>query len=177
MNESRPLTTATAHSATRLDLRVDAAYDEAVRRYEEGVPRLPAEELLRLGRERGWDAYRERVRELSPIDMFIFFQLDITPFMELAGHTRRCRTYLMGNPMIAESMYRHDPGAMLYAPLRTTIHEDSAGAVHFLIDQPSTRFGSFGDPRIAEVGVRLDHIVARLFEHLGFPVPSEIAGG
>jgi uncharacterized protein (DUF302 family) len=175
MTGSTPRTTATVHPVTRLDLRVDTPYDEVVRRYEEAVPRLPSEDLLRLGRERGGDAFRERVRELSPIGMFLFFDMDFSPYMEPAGNTARCRTYLMGNPVIAETMYRHDPGVMLYAPLRTTIHEDADGLVHFLIDQPSTRFGSFDDPRIAEVGERLDRIVARLFEHLGFPVPSEIA--
>jgi uncharacterized protein (DUF302 family) len=163
-----------AHLVTRLDIRVDAPYDEVVRRYEEAVPQLPSEELLRLGDEQGWDALRERVRELSPIGMFLFFRMEVSPFMEPAGHTARCRTYLMGNPVIAESMYRHDLGVMLYAPLRTTIHEGDDGLVYFLIDQPSTRFGSFDDPRIAEVGGQLDRIVARLFEHLGFAVPIEL---
>ena len=37
---------------------------------------------------------------------------------------------------------------MLYAPLRTLIYEDLHGKVHFSIDQPSTRFSSFGNDDI-----------------------------
>ncbi len=94
--------------------------------------------------------------------------------MRLLGHETRVMTYMMGNNVVVERMYRHNPAVMLYAPLRTTIYEDSAGATHFSIDQPSTRFASFGDPRIAEVGLLLDAKVAELLELLGLPVPSEL---
>ena len=39
--------------------------------------------------------------------------------------------YLMGNATIAEQMFRHDPRAMLYAPLRTLIWEDPKGHAWF----------------------------------------------
>ena len=63
---------------------------------------------------------------------------------------------------------------MLYAPLRTAIYEDADGAVHLSIDQPSTRFGSFGDARIAEIGSRLDAKVASLLRLLELTVPPEL---
>jgi hypothetical protein len=63
---------------------------------------------------------------------------------------------------------------MLYAPLRTAIYEDSSGATHFSIDQPSTRFASFGDPRITEVGRLLDAKLAELLSLLRLPVPAEL---
>lgn len=47
-----------------------------------------------------------------------------TPLRDLRRrhwHDRRCTTYLMGNHIVAERMYRHDSGVMLYAPLRVTI--------------------------------------------------------
>ena len=83
-------------------------------------------------------------------------------------------TYMMGNNVVVETMYRHDPAVMLYAPLRTTIYEDSAGATHFSIDQPSTRFASFGDPRITEVGRLLDTKLAELLSLLRLPVPADL---
>jgi uncharacterized protein (DUF302 family) len=82
----------------------------------------------------------------------------------------------MGNHTIAERMYRHDPAVMLYAPLRTLIHEDTDGATWFTIDQPSTRFRSFGDPAITQVGLELDHKLTALLEHLGAPVPPALRG-
>jgi uncharacterized protein (DUF302 family) len=94
--------------------------------------------------------------------------------MRLAGDSPRCMSYLMGNHTIAERMYRHDQGIMLYAPLRTAIHEDAGGTTWFSFDQPSTRFGSFGDPAITEVGLELDHKLAALLEQLGAPVPPAL---
>ncbi|MFF4055487.1 DUF302 domain-containing protein [Streptomyces sp. NPDC001668] len=90
----------------------------------------------------------------------------------MAGHARRCTTYLMGNHTIAERMYRHNPGVMLYAPLRTAIYESRDGRVWFSVDQPSTRFSSFADPEIADVGAELDGKLAELFTALGLVVPD-----
>ena len=95
--------------------------------------------------------------------------------MRVAGHRNRCTTYLMGNHIVAERMYRHDPGILLYAPLRTTIYEDHDDRLWFSVDQPSTRFSSFGDPEIAAVGVELDGKLADLFTTLGVTAPAELA--
>jgi hypothetical protein len=81
----------------------------------------------------------------------------------------------MGNHTIAERMYRHDPGIMLYMPLRTAIHEDADGATWFSFDQPSTRFRTFGNPAITYIGLALDHKIALLLEHLDVPVPIELS--
>ena len=81
---------------------------------------------------------------------------------------------MMGNNVIAETMFRHDPGIILYAPLRTAIYEDTLGRVHFSIDQPSSKFASFDDLRIAEVGAQLDAKVAELLRLMSLPVPAEL---
>jgi hypothetical protein len=46
--------------------------------------------------------------------------------------------------------------------------------VHLSIDQPSSKFASFGDPRIAEVGTLLDAKVAELLRLMALPVPPEL---
>jgi hypothetical protein len=51
--------------------------------------------------------------------------------METAGDEADCLWYLMGDHLMAERMYRHDPRAMLYAPLRTVISEDRTGGAWF----------------------------------------------
>jgi len=71
-------------------------------------------------------------------------------------------------------MFRHDPGTILYAPLRTAIYETASGRVQISIDQPSSKFASFGDPRIAEVGAQLDAKVAELLRLMALPVPPEL---
>ena len=67
--------------------------------------------------------------------------------MQLANDDNDCIAYLMGNVTIAEQMFRHDPRAMLYAPLRTVIWEDAHERAWFTVDQPSTQFGELRNPR------------------------------
>jgi hypothetical protein len=49
----------------------------------------------------------------------------ITPPRITAAERRPCTAYLMGCPAIAEKIYRHDPAAMLCAPLPALIYIDS----------------------------------------------------
>ncbi|HEX6352011.1 DUF302 domain-containing protein [Actinophytocola sp.] len=95
--------------------------------------------------------------------------------MRVAGHDRRCTTYLMGNHIVAERVYRHDSGIMLYAPLRVTIYEDHDNRLWLSVDQPSTHFASFDDPKITAVGAELDGKLADLFTTLSIAVPTELA--
>src|SRR6185312_3081743 len=112
--------------------------------------------------------------EHAPNSFVNFWTLDPMPMMRLAGNQQRAITYLMGNNAIAETMFRHDPGIILYAPLRTAIYETAPGHAQFSTDQPSTKFASFDDPRIAEVGAQLDAKLAELLRHMSLPVPPEL---
>ncbi|QKT11715.1 DUF302 domain-containing protein [Rhodococcus sp. W8901] len=94
--------------------------------------------------------------------------------MRLAGDTAPCVAYLMGNHTIAERMFRHNPAAMLYAPLRTVLWQDSSSQAWFAVDQPSTQFGSFSAPRITATGHDLDAELAVLLAHLGLDVPPAL---
>jgi hypothetical protein len=57
--------------------------------------------------------------------------------MQAAGDAAACDWYLMGNHVTAEKMFRHDPRAMFYAPLRAVIWEDLVGGAWFTVDQPT----------------------------------------
>ena len=156
------------HEVNRLSLATGTSYDDFRARYEAAVPWFEG-----TGDATGWDAVRRAADERAPHGFLLYAVVDAEPIMRLAGHTARCVTYLMGNHTIAERMYRHNPAIMLYAPLRTAIHEDGAGTTWFSIDQPSTRFDSFGDPAIAVVGAELDAKLAALLEYLGVAVPGD----
>ena len=92
--------------------------------------------------------------------------------MRLAGHSTRTITYMMGNNVIVESMFRRDPGVMLYAPLRTAIWEHGDGTAWFSTDQPSSHFSSLGIPEVTEVGLELDRKLAALLKSLDVEVPA-----
>ena len=153
---------------TRLVIDVDSTYDEFKSRYERAVPAFSPDKIAGLP---DWNAVVARTAEIAPHGFLLYGKVDVSPVMKLNGHTQRAVTYLMGNHTVAETMYGKDPGVMLYAPLRTLIYEDLEGKVHFSIDQPSTRFSSFGNDDIAATGKRLDAKLAGLLAELHLPVP------
>ncbi|HXO52897.1 MAG TPA: hypothetical protein VN888_18135 [Mycobacterium sp.] len=51
----------------------------------------------------------------------------------------------------------------------------AAGRVHLSIDEPSSRFASFGGPRIAAVGAAPDAKLAAILRLVALPVPPELA--
>ena len=163
------------HEVNRLTVSVDASFDDLRARYEAAVPRWDTrrfEELKAAGAD--WNAVVSDTSALATHDFLIYWSFDATAVMGLAGHRQRGVEYLMGNHTIAERMYRHDPAIALYAPLRTAIYVDAEDTTRFAIDQPSTRFASFGTPAITEVGIELDRKVAALLESLGAPVRTAL---
>jgi hypothetical protein len=163
------------HEVHRLTVAVGAEYADFRDRYEQSVPSLDSDRLAAFVREGAdWDTVLRATPENAPQGFIRYWTFDAGSVMQLAGDSPHCTSYLMGNHTIAERMYRHDPGIMLYAPLRTAIHEDVDGTTWFSVDQPSTRFRSFGNPAITYMGLRLDHKLAALLEHLGAPVPPAL---
>ena len=168
------LTDDSPFAVKRLTIRVPSVR-EFQRSYEKAVPTAPVDEYMALIRRRApWSEMVQLIANRAPHGFLIYFKIDVHPVMQLAGDNADCIAYLMGNHTIAEQMFRHDPRAMLYAPLRTVIWEDSTGAAWFSADQPSTQFGSFGIPEISKVGVELDRKLAALLEALHVDVPGAL---
>jgi uncharacterized protein (DUF302 family) len=164
-------TATTTFQVRRLSVLLPLLYDRAIERFGELVP---AVDLARFGQLANWDAVIEQAEINAPHGFMVYWQADVTAIMAGSGSGWKCTEYLMGNHVIAQRMFHHDPAAMLYAPLRVVIHADQAGDTHFVIDQPSTMFASLGNPDIAAVGIELDGLVADLLTALGATVPTEL---
>jgi hypothetical protein len=168
------MTATISHLVNRFDIESDDTFDELRRSYESLVPTINFAELTAVIESGDLARVQEYTAAHAPNSFVNFWTFDPTPMMQLVGHRTRAITYMMGNNVIVETMFRHDAGVMLYAPLRTAIYEDTAGRVHFGIDQPSSKFASFGEPRIAEVGLQLDLKLAALLRLLNVPLPVEL---
>ncbi|RKR87693.1 hypothetical protein BDK92_1985 [Micromonospora pisi] len=164
----------TDYQARRLTIPVDAPFDDFRQRYEAAVPPLDTGSIVALVERRAdWSEVVETARRQAPHDFFIFWSLDAQPLMGLAGSTAQCVEYLMGNHVVAERMFRHDPTVLAYVPLHLAIAQDEGGTT-LTIDQPSHTLGSYGHPEITMVAVDLDHKLGRLLQHLGVPVPPSL---
>lgn len=148
---------------------------EFQRLYEQAVPANPTEDVVALV-ERGasWAEVIDAHAEWARHGFLIYWRNDVHGVMQLANDDNDCIAYLMGNVTIAEQMFRHDPRAMLYAPLRTVIWEDDHERAWFTVDQPSAQFASFGIPEVSAVGIELDRKLAMLLEALRVEVPMAL---
>jgi Domain of unknown function DUF302 len=162
------------YSARRLTVEVPGVREFQLL-YEQAVPPNPVDEIAALVRRgASWVEVIDAHAEWAPHGFLIYWRNDVHGVMQLASDDNDCIAYLMGNVTIAEQMFRHDPRAMLYAPLRTVIWEDARERAWFTIEQPSTQFGSFGIPAVSAVGVELDRKLAALLEALRVEVPMAL---
>src|SRR5439155_7041641 len=169
------MTRTVPHIVNRFVIDAEDGFDNVRERYESLVPTVDLAERVEVISTGDYSRVQKYTAEHAPNSFLNFWALDPMPMMQLLGHQRRAITYLMGNNVIAETMFRHDPGIILYSPLSTAISESASGGVQFSIDQPSTKFDSFGNPDIANVGAQLDAKVAELLRLMSLPVPSELA--
>jgi uncharacterized protein (DUF302 family) len=168
---------ATSHetyTARRLTVEVPSVR-EFQQVYEQAVPANPVKEVVALVERRAsWAEVIDAHAEWAPHGFLIYWRNDVHGVMKLAEDDTDCIAYLMGNVTTAEQMFRHDPRAMLYAPLRTVIWEDADQRAWFTVDQPSAQFASFGIPAVSAVGIELDRKLAALLEALRVEVPMAL---
>jgi hypothetical protein len=167
------------YQAHRLRIPVDGPFADFRSRYETAVPAIDLDAVNALiASKASWSEVTSQVAAAAPWGFLRYWSSDDGPLMRLAHDPGECVVYLMGNHVLAERMYRHDQAVMMYAPLRPMI-ASRAGETHFIIEQPSATFGSFGSvghDDIAEVGLELDHKLAALLDHLDLPVPPTLRG-
>jgi hypothetical protein len=84
--------------------------------------------------------------------------------------------WLIVNHGIGARLFRHDPGAMLYSPLRIEAHAAAPAASDTVIsfDVPSTQLGGFGVNKITQAGAELDRALGDLFEDVGLSRPAAL---
>jgi uncharacterized protein (DUF302 family) len=156
------------HGMTRVDIATGVHFDEFIAAFEQAAPAVDRAAMERIAAARGdWDDVRAAVAKNAPNELMVYAKVDATALFSVAGHRTPAIEYLLGNHVIAETMFRHDPKAMLYAPLRLLVYGDADGNAIFTMDQPGPAFGSLGIAEVTEVGAGLDRKVVNLLRVLG----------
>ncbi len=156
------------HDVTRLDIHTDQPFDTFLKAFEEAAPPFDREGMDAIvARGGSWEEVTAAVAAYAPNDLMIYATIDATPLMTVAGHHTKAVEYLLGNHVIAETMFRHHPAALLYAPLRILVYSDDADRAVFSLDQPSAVFASLDHPEIVKVGRDLDVKVRNLLAVIG----------
>jgi uncharacterized protein (DUF302 family) len=158
----------TRHGMTRIDIWTGMPFEDFRTEFEKAVPAIDLAAVTDIAETGGsWDDVRAAAAANAPNELMIYATVDARPLLAPAGHRTKAVEYLVGNHVIAETMFRHHPLALLYAPLRVLVHEDRDGNAVFSMDQPSAAFSSLGIDEISAVGQSLDRKVDALLRVIG----------
>jgi uncharacterized protein (DUF302 family) len=95
-----------------------------------------------------------------------FLMLDHGAWSALYGAPFRSRQYVLGNPLIARTMMKHDLAVGLNVPVRVLIYEASGGQVRLGYDLPSSLMSRLDNPEVTAAARKLDAKLAALAERV-----------
>jgi uncharacterized protein (DUF302 family) len=76
-----------------------------------------------------WDAFEREVQShVGPSGFILFGQFDHGAWIAKTGIDRRLLRIILGNPLIAITMIRHDVTAGLFAPVELLVSEEPGGS-------------------------------------------------
>ncbi len=110
-------------------------------------------------------AVRKRLEKAAGEEGLMLFTIrEHGKLLNIFGTPKKAKQFVLGNPLIAIEMTRHDIRAGLYAPLRIFVYETDDHATRVEFDQPSSLFGQFKNPEITAVAQSLDKKLANVIK-------------
>jgi uncharacterized protein (DUF302 family) len=85
-----------------------------------------------------------------------FLTNDHGTWMSRVGVQAKIRSYIIGNPLIAQTMMRHDPGVGLNVPIRVLIFQTPSGEVRLGYDLPSSLMSRLHHDDVSAAALKLD---------------------
>ncbi len=101
--------------------------------------------------------FEARIRAYEGRSGFMrFLTNDHGAWMSRVGVQARIRSYIIGNPLIAQTMMRHDPGVGLNVPIRVLIFQTPSGEVRLGYDLPSSLMSRLHNDDVSAAALKLD---------------------
>jgi uncharacterized protein (DUF302 family) len=157
--------TETTYRAVRLTYDSNLDFNETRARFDERVPAFESATSIELVvGGASWSEVQAAVdARVGPTGLVTLSRLDQGALLSLEGEPLEATLYLVGNPIIAREVTRHEPAAALYAPFRVAVYRDTTG-VHIAYDKPSSIFASLGSSGIDAIAVELDDKIRTVVE-------------
>jgi uncharacterized protein (DUF302 family) len=100
-----------------------------------------------------------------------FLTNDHGAWMSRVGVEAKIRSYIIGNPLIAQTMITHDAGVGLNVPIRVVIHQTASGEARLAYDLPSSLMSRLNNDEVSAAAIKLDAKLRALAE-LASGVPA-----
>jgi uncharacterized protein (DUF302 family) len=135
------------------------AHNELVAAFERELGRWDSSAgALLVKRKAPWsEVEREVARMAGPRGLMVIESIDQGQVTSLSGSSNRCALYLVGNPVIANSILTVDPKGGLYVPFRVALYQNAgAKGGSVVYDRPSSFLAQLDHPELTEIGAQLD---------------------
>jgi uncharacterized protein (DUF302 family) len=141
----------------------DTPFDQVRKAFELQLGQFDPEIYKSLAAGEDVEKVRAKIEALAgPSGFMLFKTSDHGALLRLAGQKKKAIQYVIGNPLFAIRMTRHDIRASLYAPLRVLLYENDEGKTCVEYDRPSALFGQFGNAKVTDVASMLDRKLEQL---------------
>jgi uncharacterized protein (DUF302 family) len=109
--------------------------------------------------------FKARIRAYEGRSGFMrFLTNDHGAWMARVGVEAKIRSYIIGNPLIAQTMITHDPGVGLNVPIRVMIYQAVSGEARLAYDLPSSLMGRLNNDEVSAAAIKLDAKLRALAE-------------
>lgn len=109
-----------------------------------------------------WESYEQEVQShVGPSGFMLFGRFDHGPWIAKAGIDRKVLRVILGNPLIAITMLRHDVTAGLFAPIEVLILDEVDGSSLTYV-KPSSLMVVQPNPELLSAAEELDAKLAAL---------------
>jgi uncharacterized protein (DUF302 family) len=162
-----PTMSASNPRETRFDgvrVRYDSAksYDELVAALFADIGETPVELDDAVKTSDNWQSYQQQVEPyVGPSGFMLFKLFDHGAWITKAGINRKVLRVVLGNPLIAITMLRHDVTAGLFAPVEVLLVDEGDGSSLTYI-KPSSLMVFEPNPQLLSAAEELDNKLAAL---------------
>src|SRR6516164_5625907 len=146
----------------RVRFRSRRSFDEVLQRLHQLVPAAITPEQYRAAMMKAGgvslESFEKVVRSQTEQSGFMLFaEFDYHQWLGLYGIQRKLARWILGNPVIAITMIRHDLEAALFAPVELLLVEDeNREGVTVIYDLPSSLMVTRKNPPLLEAAAALD---------------------
>ena len=110
-----------------------------------------------------WESYQQRVQShVGPSGFMLFGLFDHGAWITKAGIDRKVLRAIIGNPLIAITMLRHDVTAGLFAPVEMLLLDEGDGRSGLIYVKPSSLMVVENNPELLSAAQELDAKLAAL---------------
>jgi uncharacterized protein (DUF302 family) len=160
-------TPATVAQETRFDgvrMRYDStkSYDALLAALLADIGQKPVS-LDDLAEAETWESYQGQVEpHVGPSGFMLFKLIDHGAWITKAGIDRQVMRVILGNPLIAITMLRHDVTAGLFAPVEMLLVDEGEGRSSLTYVKPSSLMVVEPNPELLSAAKELDAKLAAL---------------